>query len=223
MIYAQAVIVEINRNYSIVMTPDGQFLKQDIPAGKYEIGDTVIVSLTEENKKGENAFVFRLASRIAVGFAACAIIALGSYFGIQYLQPESNTFTARMEENGDKVIVQANVEQNYSETLIAGESETDIAEDAGEQKMLTDLPENETVESDLSPEAGQVQEKMLSPEIESMPVLYEGNYNLDELNTAFAIDYEDIKIDYHVGDAIVPEDSRQTGKSLFFNFIQNKK
>ena len=40
----KAVIMEIHKDYCIVMTKDGQFLKQNIPAGVFEIGDEIAVS-----------------------------------------------------------------------------------------------------------------------------------------------------------------------------------
>jgi hypothetical protein len=40
----KAIIVEISKDYCIVMTRDGQFLKQRIPPGFFELGDEIIVS-----------------------------------------------------------------------------------------------------------------------------------------------------------------------------------
>ncbi len=77
----KAVVMEIHKDYCIVMTEDGQFLRQEIPAGGLEIGEEVVI---------EKAYYYeRRASWVksfAIAASVVAVVAVGSVFGVRYLK-----------------------------------------------------------------------------------------------------------------------------------------
>lgn len=77
----KAVVMEIHKDYCIVMTEDGQFLRQVIPAGRLEIGEEVVI---------EEAYAYeRRASwvkRFAIAASVVVVVAVGSVFGVRYLK-----------------------------------------------------------------------------------------------------------------------------------------
>ena len=82
----KAVIIEIGKDYCIVMTGEGQFLKQRMPHGIFEIGDEIIVSEEHAFKPAMiNVKMFRARS-FAVAASVIVILAVGSIFGVQYLR-----------------------------------------------------------------------------------------------------------------------------------------
>lgn len=79
----KAVIIEINKNYCIVMTKDGRFLKKKIKAGLAEIGDEIIIeskafSIAESKKTWIRGF--------GVAFAVLVVIVAGATFSYRYFR-----------------------------------------------------------------------------------------------------------------------------------------
>lgn len=105
--YKKAYILEVHRNFLILMTSDGAFLRYSkLNSSMYEIGDEIIIESSELENNGlcsyfnkpdknfvlEESFKslkyknkFRLLRGIAVGVAAVVILTFGIYFGINYL------------------------------------------------------------------------------------------------------------------------------------------
>src|SRR4030066_996272 len=78
--------MEIGKDYCIVMTGEGQFLKQRVPPGIIEVGDEIIVSEKHAFKPAIiNVKMFRARS-FAVAASVIVILAVGSIFGVQYLR-----------------------------------------------------------------------------------------------------------------------------------------
>ena len=76
----KAIIMEIYKNFCIVMTEDGKFLKYKMPAGFAEIGDEVIVEKAPALQPGRN-----WVRGISIAFAVI-VITTGSVFGYRYLK-----------------------------------------------------------------------------------------------------------------------------------------
>jgi hypothetical protein len=81
----KAVIVEIHKNYCIVVTPDGQFLKRSIPEGVFEIGDEIMVDQEPAYKavKPTNA---DQRKKIALSISFAAVIVIASVIGIVFVK-----------------------------------------------------------------------------------------------------------------------------------------
>lgn len=81
----KAVIVEIHKNYCIVVTPDGQFLKRRIPEGVFEIGDEIMVDQEPAYKavKPTNA---DQRKKIALSISFAAVIVIASVIGIVFVK-----------------------------------------------------------------------------------------------------------------------------------------
>lgn len=75
----KATVIEIYKNYCIVMTTDGQFLKYKTAAGSVEIGDEVVIS------KAPEARTTRLVVRGFAIAAAVVVVAIGGVFSYKYL------------------------------------------------------------------------------------------------------------------------------------------
>ena len=85
MIDMRSVIMEINKDYCIVATEDGQFLRQVIPAGTYEIGDELIIEEAYE----QNYALGPRRSWIKGIVAAAAVIVIlttGSVLLVRYFR-----------------------------------------------------------------------------------------------------------------------------------------
>lgn len=75
----KAVVIEIHKNYCIVMTGDGQFLKHKVGAGAVEIGDEIVISRVPEA---------RMARFTVRGFAVAAavvVVIIGGIYSYRYL------------------------------------------------------------------------------------------------------------------------------------------
>jgi len=77
----KAVVMEIYKDYCIVMTKDGQFLRQEIPAGGLEIGDEIVI---------EKAYYYERRASWVKSFAIAAsvvvVVAVGSVLGVRYFK-----------------------------------------------------------------------------------------------------------------------------------------
>jgi hypothetical protein len=79
----KAVIIEINKNYCIVMTVDGRFLRKKIKVGSAEIGDEITIesetfSAVESKKTWIRGF--------GIAFAVLAVIVAGATFSYRYFR-----------------------------------------------------------------------------------------------------------------------------------------
>jgi len=82
----KALVAEIHKDHIIVITRDGRFVRQDVPAGVYEIGDEIVVDDAELSALRDKPVKkpFGMFARLAAGFAAIVILGGGSYLGIKY-------------------------------------------------------------------------------------------------------------------------------------------
>ena len=170
----KAVIMEIYKDYCIVMTRDGQFLKQGIPAGVFEIGDEIVVS---------EGYVYRpkvvkvgWMKSFAVGTMIVVMVAVVSIFGVVYLKQyrpsrgialstedttgemltAQNEEEAREEEIGEESALSMKAEQEGTvifDKTYSLEEEVPVEEEAVEEEESTEeeVPAGEVtrVEEDI--------------------------------------------------------------------------
>ena len=70
----KVVVMEIHKDYCIVMTGDGRFVREAVPAGEFEIGDEIIVE--------EETFAAPSRDRIktfAIAAVAVLVVGFGTY------------------------------------------------------------------------------------------------------------------------------------------------
>jgi len=75
----KAVVIEIHKNYCIVMTGDGQFLKHKAGVGSVEIGDEIVISRVPE------ARIARFTVRGFAVAAAVVVVIIGGIYSYRYL------------------------------------------------------------------------------------------------------------------------------------------
>jgi len=80
----KAVIIEIHKDYCIVMTKDGQFLKQNIPAGVFEIGDEIMVS--KEYSYEPKTIRAGWLKSLSIASMAVVVVVVLSIFGVWYFK-----------------------------------------------------------------------------------------------------------------------------------------
>jgi hypothetical protein len=147
----KAVIMEIYKDYCIVMTRDGQFLKQAIPAGVFEIGDEIVVS---------EGYVYRpklvkvgWMKSFAVGTMIVVMVAVVSIFGVWYLtQYRPSREIALLTEGANEEELTAQIEEEEPEEEV--EEESALSMEAGQEKTIFDktysLEEEAKVEEDIN-------------------------------------------------------------------------
>ena len=119
----KAVVMEIYKDYCIVMTKDGQFLRNKIPVGRLEIGDEIVI---ERHYSYEPKV--SLVARFAIAAAVMVVLALGAVLGVRYIsQYHATRGTAMVAEEvvEEKAIVEEAlpVEEGAEEPALAMEAE----------------------------------------------------------------------------------------------------
>jgi len=113
----KAVIMEIHKDYCIVMTKDGQFLKQNIPVGVFEIGDEILVS-REYSYEPKTAKIGWLKG-LSVASMAVVVVAVLSIFGVWYFKqylPLKNADLLTADTTAEAAPVAAEDEEAVGET-----------------------------------------------------------------------------------------------------------
>lgn len=122
----KAVIMEIHKDYCIVMTKDGQFLKQNIPAGVFEIGDEIVIS--KEYSYEPKTIRASWLKSLSVASMAVVVVAVLSIFGVWYFKqylPLRNT--ALLTGNTTEETAQAAA----AEEEVSGEAQEESTEGSG--------------------------------------------------------------------------------------------
>lgn len=119
----KAVVMEIYKDYCIVMTKDGQFLRNKISVGRLEIGDEIVI---ERHYSYEPKV--SLVARFAIAAAVMVVLALGAVLGVRYIsQYHATRGTAMVAEEvvEEKAIVEEAlpVEEGAEEQALAMEAE----------------------------------------------------------------------------------------------------
>jgi hypothetical protein len=127
----KAIIIEIGKDYCIVLTRDGQFLKQRIPAGVFELGDEITVS--EEYEYKPLASNIKLIKNFSMAASVAIILIAASVFGVWYMKytaSKEDTFTT-----GDIIIRESAVEEAVDETIV-GEAREESFEAAASSEAI---------------------------------------------------------------------------------------
>jgi hypothetical protein len=80
----KAVVMEIHKEYCIVMTGDGRFIRQEAPAGELEIGDEILVeeeTLTAPSRDWIKTFAIAAVAVLVIGFGSYGVFRIFGGFG----------------------------------------------------------------------------------------------------------------------------------------------
>jgi len=80
----KAVVMEIHKEYCIVMTGDGRFVRQAAPAGELEIGDEIIIeeeTFRAPSRDWIKTFAIAAVAVLVVGFGSYGVFRIFSGFG----------------------------------------------------------------------------------------------------------------------------------------------
>jgi len=134
----KAIIMEIKRDHCIVATEDGRFLRRNIAAGTYEIGDELII---EEALEETYQYGRPKRSRIMGVFTAVAVIAvlvIGTVFLVRYFRQYNAPVAASMVAQEDMVEKAIEEEVFAAEAAPAeGREEPAMAEAVDEASLNT--------------------------------------------------------------------------------------
>ena len=128
----KAVIMEIHKEYCIVMTGDGRFIRQAVPAGELEIGDEIIVeeeTFTAPSRDWIKTFAIAAVAILVIGFGSYGILrifgGLGSRSGEVAMVADAEMLT---EEKANEEAVAATAEEEAVQETPEGE-EAEVAEE----------------------------------------------------------------------------------------------
>jgi hypothetical protein len=211
----KASVVDIHKDYCIVITQDGRFIRQDTPAGSYEIGDEIVIETADLFTAMEKPLKkpFGIFARLAAGFAAIVIIGGGAYIGIKYAGPgftpnpvkvasqaaQEKTTASPGQEGADG----GNATLGQDEQALAAAAPDSVPGVAGAQPSESSA---DTAQSGQSSSSSSNQdssgaavsdtndEKVLTPA--PLPLLLEGAFKLEKNNIDILIDYQDLLITY---------------------------
>lgn len=144
----KAVVMEIYKDYCIVMTEDGQFLRHKTPVGRLEIGDEVVIERQYSYEPRVN-----LVARFAVAAAVIVVVAVGSVLSVRYIsQYHAARGTAMVAEEAaiEKAVVEEAlpVEEGAEEPALAMEAEQEETI-IYESESVHSLEEGTTVEENI--------------------------------------------------------------------------
>jgi hypothetical protein len=134
----KAVIMEIHKDYCIVMTKDGRFLKRKIPAGVFEIGDEITVDLEmsfEPVATPRRSMIGRYLATAMVVLVIVVGAVLGERFIRQYYESKGIERVG-FEEAAEEAVEEAAEEEaeepqyEYEEASEAAEDEEEVLAEA---------------------------------------------------------------------------------------------
>ena len=244
----KASVVEIHKNYCIVFTADGRFIRQDIPAGAYEVGDEIIVDAAALSNVFEKPLKkpFSMIARLAAGFAAIVFLTGGAYLGIRYaglgfaftpVKVASEAAQAKtIDSFGQEDIAGSQaVADQIKQTLTAEAPDSESSVAGAQSKESTADAEKTAPSSSISNGTGQSDKTQSSQdssaaasdtnnegELALVPsqVLFEGAFKLDKKNIDVLIDYPDLYITYSA-DQSYTQDSNPGEIETFVLKIKN--
>ncbi len=133
----KAVVMEIHKEYCIVMTGDGRFIRQAVPAGELEIGDEIIVeeeTFTVPGRDWIKTFAIAAVAILVVGFGSYGILRIfggsGKTGGETAMVADAEM---RIEEKADDEAMAATAEVEAAQESPEGE-EAGMAETAEESE-----------------------------------------------------------------------------------------
>jgi hypothetical protein len=129
----KAVIMEIHKDYCIVMTEDGRFLKRKVPAGVFEIGDEINIDLEmsfEPAARPRRSMVGRYFATAMVVIVIIVGAILGERFIRQYYESRGigrTGFEEAMEEAVEETAEEAEEPRYEEEAVVAAKEEEEVA------------------------------------------------------------------------------------------------
>ncbi|MBC8386716.1 MAG: anti-sigma factor domain-containing protein [Actinobacteria bacterium] len=142
----KATVMEIHKNYCIVMTRDGQFLKHKTAAGSVEIGDEIVISKAVEVRLG------RLYARGFAIAAAVVVVVVGGVFSYRYL----NKFYP---VGGVRELAEAEVEDKEVYQEAEAPAEAEVTQDVEEEAATVAAEFEESAVDEIDEAGGLMYEK----------------------------------------------------------------
>jgi hypothetical protein len=128
----KAVIMEIYKDYCIVVTPDGQFLKKRIPEGVFEIGDEIMIEPETAYKTVKSSTVSQ-GKKIALTVSLAAVLIIASAIGITYVRNFMAQSSARYNSYESEELRVVGEDYEEEEEAAAEESFTAIQSETEER------------------------------------------------------------------------------------------
>jgi hypothetical protein len=245
----KASVAEVHKDYCIVITQDGRFIRQDKPAGSYEIGDEITIEAADLSAAREKTGgkPFGMFARLAAGFAAIVILGGGAYIGIKYAGPgfafspvkavaqaaQAKTVDSSVKEDTDggyETLGQSEytlaAEASASESDVTGSQSSKSSADASKSAQSTSASNQDSMQSDktLPPQDSGAATSIANSEEgiaqAPRPVLFEETIKLYKNNIDILIDYPDLLITYKLGQ-IYGQDSGNNETGTFTLKIKN--
>ena len=118
----KAVIMEIHKDYCIVVTRDGQFLKRKIPPGVFEIGDEILIDQEysfEPAKPAGTNWVKKFVVTISVAVVVVVALVLGVRYMRSFLSGDVYQYTGY--EREELIVVGEEEEKKEEEAVMKAE------------------------------------------------------------------------------------------------------
>ena len=118
----KAVIMEIHKDYCIVVTRDGQFLKRKIPQGVFEIGDEIVIDQEysfEPAKPAGTNWVKKFVVTISVAVVVVEALVLGVRYMRSFLSGDVYQYTGY--EREELIVVGEEEEKKEEEAVVKAE------------------------------------------------------------------------------------------------------
>jgi len=140
----KAVVMEIHKDYCIVMTGDGRFIRQAVPAGELEIGDEIIVeeeTFTAPGRDWIKTFAIAAVALLVIGFGSYGVFRIfggsgrGSGEAAMVADAEMRTEEKANDETfaaTEEEAVQEAPEEEETEMAAVAEEGEDFAADVAE-------------------------------------------------------------------------------------------
>ena len=115
----KAVIMEIHKDYCIVVTRDGQFLKRKIPPGVFEIGDEILIDQEysfEPAKPAGTNWVKKFVVTISVAVVVVVALVLGVRYMRSFLSGDVYRYTGY--EREELIVVGEEEEKKEEEEAV---------------------------------------------------------------------------------------------------------
>jgi hypothetical protein len=125
----KAVIMEIHKDYCIVVTGDGQFLKRKIPEGVFEIGDEIMIDqeyFYEPVKPAGVSRVRKFAVTASIASVVIAALVLGIGYMRNYLSEDAAWFREYQKE--ELIVVGEETQEAVEEEEVREQAEAVQAE-----------------------------------------------------------------------------------------------
>jgi hypothetical protein len=245
----KASIVEIHKNYCIVMTLDGRFVRHDVPAGAFELGDEIFIEAAEFLSANDKTVKkpFGMFAKLAAGFAAIVILGCGTYFGIKYAGPgfafspvksasqaaqaKTADLSGQEDTTGGSVSLEQGKQASAAEVTDSGSGAADL------QSPESSADASNPGQSSSSSGQGSGQTAITQPSQDSsaaasdtnsaaclapapLPVLFEGIFKIYKNNIDILIDYPGLIIIYN-SEKPYEQESGTGGSSIFTIKIKN--